>query len=123
MKHPGGRPTKYEERFCEMLIDHMKQGLSFEAFGGAIGVSKDTLYRWLKRHVEFSDAKKIATQYSQLFWEQQALNGLFDQKDKKLNSTVWIFNMKNRFGWRDRIETENLNKEISIKISEDEEDL
>jgi DNA-binding transcriptional regulator YiaG len=47
-KGKGGRPTKYKRDYCAMLISHLKDGLSFESFGGVLGVSKQTLYDWEK---------------------------------------------------------------------------
>lgn len=107
MKKKVGRPTKYDAAFPEMLVTHMEKGLSFEAFAGAIGVTKETLYQWVNTYEEFSDAKKLGSEKCRLFWEQIALEGLNSKAGVTFNSTVWIFNMKNRFGWRDRIETEN----------------
>ena len=117
---PAGRPTSYEERFCEMLIDHMAQGFSYESFAGLVGVSKQTIYDWEKANPEFLDSKKIGVEKSRLFWETQGIEGIyntetFEQDEngsrsvkKALNSSVWIFNMKNRFKdeWRDKQETE-----------------
>lgn len=109
---PAGRPTKYKKRYCQDLIDHMSQGYSFESFAGLIGTTKDTIYAWSRKHKEFSDAKKAGTEASRMFWERMAVDNLINSTEtrgkssssKSLNSTVWIFNMKNRFGWRDRVE-------------------
>lgn len=117
---PAGRPTSYEERFCEMLIDHMAQGFSYESFAGLVGVSKQTIYDWEKANPQFLYAKKIGVEKSRLFWETQGIEGIyttetFEQDEngsrstkKALNSSVWIFNMKNRFKdeWREKQETE-----------------
>lgn len=130
---PAGRPTKYpkskkkERELCEALIEHGRSGLSFETFGVSeeciriIGgyVVKDTLYNWLKIHPEFSDAKKAFTDLSRQFWEKIANDHLTHYKDgKQLNSTVWIFNMKNRFGWRDKIDVEEKQtSDVNVEIS------
>lgn len=130
---PGGRPTKYpkskkkQKEFCQALIEHGRSGLSFETFGVSdaavkvIGdyVTKETLYQWLKIHPEFSDAKKVFTQLSRDFWEAIARDHLTHYKDgKQLNSTVWIFNMKNRFGWRDKPEDEEKEtSDVNVNIS------
>lgn len=110
----AGQPTKYRPEYCEMLKEHMSKGYSFESFGAIVKSHKDTLYNWTKLFPEFSDAKKEAFELNRLFWEDQGLKGLWEEteydekgkplKTKKLNSTVWIFNMKNRFGWVDRVE-------------------
>ena len=128
-----GRPTKYpktkkqREKFCEALIEHGRSGLSFETFGVSkeavkiIGsyLTKETLYQWLKIYPEFSDAKKVFTQLSRDFWEAIATEHLTHYKDgKQLNSTVWIFNMKNRFGWRDKPEDfEKQSGDVKVEIS------
>lgn len=125
---PGGRPTIYEERFCEMLIEHMEKGFSYESFAGLIGVSKQTIYDWEKANPQFLDSKKIGVEKSRLFWETQGIEGVyttetFEQDEngskstkKALNSSVWIFNMKNRFKdeWRDKQETDLNVNEIQI---------
>lgn len=122
-KTTKGRPSKYKEEYCELLIKHMEQGLSFETFGATIGVSKQTLYDWVNAHSLFLDAKKTAFLKCQLFWEQLGIDGVFSTKASALNTGVWVFNMKNRFGWRDKIEIEQTVAEIKIEISDDEKDL
>ena len=113
----GGRPTKYEERFCEMLIDHMAEGLSYESFAGLVGVCKQTIYTWETQHPMFLDAKRRGFEKNRLFWERAGLQGMFmGGKDNPFNATVWVFNMKNRFNWSDK--TESVDKsDIKIELS------
>lgn len=107
LNNGGGRPSKYHRDYCEMLKDHMgKEGLSYETFAAKIGVSIDTLYEWEKRYPKFSEAKKEAFASNRLWWEKIGSAGMAG-KIPGFNSTVWVFSMKNRHGWRDRVETEN----------------
>lgn len=111
----AGRPTDYEDRFCDLLIDHMKQGLSFESFGGTIGCVKQTLYNWTEKFPQFMDAKKEGELRSLFFWEIQGLKGLWVEKEgPTFNTTNFIFQMKNRFGWRDRSHDE-VRQELAAK--------
>ena len=95
-----GRPSKYKAKYCEMVITHMAAGFSFHSFSGIIEVNIDTLYEWAKVHPEFSDAKSLAYQKSRLFWENIGIQASLGKINT--NSTIWIFNMKNRFRWRDK---------------------
>lgn len=107
-----GRPSKYKPEYCSMLVEHMKTGLSFESFAAVIAVNQDTLHEWAKVHSAFSEAKKDAYALNLLFWEQHGIDGLYNKstfdresgisETRSLNSTVWIFNMKNRHKWRDK---------------------
>ena len=101
-KHPGGRPTKYKPEYCQQLIDFMSDGFSLEAFAGKVSVTKDTVYQWRDKYPEFSDSIKVGFAKCRVFWEDMGKKGLFTDKEEKFNATVWIFNMKNRFGWRDQ---------------------
>lgn len=86
----------------------MEKGLSFEAFAGLIKVSKQTLYTWCEKHAEFKEAKEIGEGLAHLWWERTGIEGLFmGGKDNPFNATVWVFSMKNRFGWRDKPKDED----------------
>lgn len=52
-----------------MLIEHMKQGGSFESFAALAECCYDTLYEWEKKHPEFSESKKQGVALSRRFWE------------------------------------------------------
>jgi len=97
----GGQPTKYREKYCEMLYQHMAGGLSFESFAGVIRVNRDTLYEWCKHHAKFSDAKTEGRAAGLLYWEELAREAVRGGIPN-FNATVWVFTMKNRFQWRDR---------------------
>lgn len=99
-----GRPTKYKEEYCQMLIEHMSSGLSFESFAAVIDVNRDTLYEWAKVHSDFSDTKKRAFDKCLLWWEKAGIAGLWGTKDSQFNTGVFVFSMKNRFKWTDKVE-------------------
>jgi|SRR3954464_5532491 hypothetical protein len=89
-----GKPTKYKPEFCERLITHMSQGLSFESFAGSLSVCKQTVYNWRKLQKDFGIAFGIGIEKSRLFWERKGLEALHD---KSINPAIWIFTMKCRF--------------------------
>lgn len=109
----AGRPSKYKKEFCEKLIEHMKQGLSFESFASIAGCNRSIVHDWSDRHKEFKLAKEIGESHSRLFWEKVLIAGSLG-KVKGYNATSVIFALKNKFPkeWRDR-------REIEIESSSD----
>lgn len=108
--------SKFKPEYCALLIDHMKEGLSFESFGAVVKVNRDTLFEWAKVHPEFKQAKEEAYALNLLFYEKIGRAGMTG-KLKDWNVTAWIFNMKNRHGWRDRQKDEAeviVKNEISV---------
>lgn len=97
--------SKYKPEYCEKLIEHMESGYSYQSFAGVVRVNKDTLYEWEKTHPEFSEAKNIGVELGRIFWEKLGIEHILSTSkprlgSKSINATVWIFNMKNRFGWK-----------------------
>ena len=117
----AGRPTDYKSEYCEMLIEHMKGGLSFEAFGAVADCAEDTLYEWKKVHPEFSEAYKKGLSYSLMHWEEMGHDMTLAGQG---NSATWIFNMKNRFKWKDRHDVTTDDKELKglIEVNYGQED-
>lgn len=126
-KYVTGAPTKYNPEYCQMLIDHLASGLMYESFAGVLGISIDTLYEWEKRHAEFSEAKRVGWPKGYLQWDKinkaicsgmktkMADGRILDPRN--IPTAIFIFNMKNRFKWRDNHDV-NLStdkKSITIK--------
>ncbi len=85
----------------------MSDGGSIEGFAGKLSRSKQTIYDWFKAHPEFEEAREIALSKARLYFDELCRNGMWISKDgPNLNTTLWYMNMKNRFGWRDKIEAE-----------------
>ena len=116
-----GQPTSYLEDYCELLVEHMAGGLSFESFAGLIDVSNKTLYAWTEKHEAFLHAKERGKDRSRLWWERKTVEGLFDETShevgedgkrttttKRMNGSVYRLNMVNRFRgeWSDTQRTE-----------------
>lgn len=102
---PVGRPTDYQPEFCQQLIEHMTKGYSFESFAGIVSVARRTLYLWADAHEEFMHAKDIGQGKCQVTWESIGIEGIWNEEGQRtLNIGIWVFNMKNRFGWTDKRE-------------------
>lgn len=107
---------RYKPNFCELLVEHMSKGLSFETFHvNGVFAGRSTLDTWVSAYPEFREAKEMGISASKLKFEKEGLEGMWSEKDgPRLNHQLWIAHMKNRFGWTDRVETnQNINGQIN----------
>ncbi len=86
----------YKSEFCEMLIQHMSQGLSYESFGAVVKCGRTTLYDWERKHPEWVKAKQEGTSVALKFWESLLAAKAFGSK-KEIDITAVIFCLKTRF--------------------------
>lgn len=98
---PAGRPTKYDPDYCDMVIDHMRDGASLTSFAGSIMVARSTINEWIDNHPEFSEAVKIGKALCASWWEN-VNRGL--ATGGQGNATSCIFGLKNMApdDWVDR---------------------
>ena len=94
-----GRPTEYRPEFCEKLIEHFREGYSYESFGAEVGVSFQTVYAWEKKHKAFLEAKKKGRALQIKFWEKEGRKAMWG--GKAMNPAIFIFTMKNICKWSD----------------------
>jgi len=124
-KNLGGRPTKYNEKYCKEILEffsipttyeqevtniNKKTGEeyttfvekpnklpTFEGFAKKIKVDLDTLKNWTRVHEEFAEVYEKCKQLQKDFLVQNALLGYY-------NTTFSIFLAKNITDLRDKIE-------------------
>lgn len=98
-ENKGGRPRLYDPKYCQMLVDHMAKGYSFETFGAIAGICRATLYNWLRDYYEFKGAKEKAMVLSLQFWESLIVEHYSNPKGgtKGFHFGLWKFIMQCRF--------------------------
>ena len=104
-----GRPTKFEEKYCQMLVEHCAHGGHISDFCTQIGVSQSTVFLWLEKHRAFKEAANTAQAYSLRFYSKIGTLGMMGQI-KGFNSFAWAFMMRNKFhdlGFGDRADANN----------------
>lgn len=102
--HPGGRPSKYDPRYCDEVISLMSEGLSLTAFAGSILVARSTINEWMAAHPQFSEAVKIGQSARTLKLEKDLLT-----MSEGPRVTSRIFALKNAAPeeWRDKQDIEH----------------
>lgn len=108
----GGRPTKYDPKYCELARRAMLLGKTLEDFASVLEVSVSTLHNWKNEHPEFLDAIKSGGVSA----DGDIANSLYAKalgyyKDGKYvpgDTAACIFWLKNRQPklWRDKREYE-----------------
>lgn len=130
IKKGRGRPRiQYSSCWCDMLVEHMEKGLSFESFAGVVGISRAKLYHFVHPQngiPEFIDAQKEGQAKSLLIWEKMGIGLVTGKFGKGANGVVWMMNMYNRFPdiykvRRDEIADKEKEDELS-QLSDDQLD-
>lgn len=65
----SGRPTKYDESYCDAVVADGALGFSLTAFAGGIGVDRTTISEWRKVHPDFDAACRYAMAIRSRFLE------------------------------------------------------
>jgi len=108
------RPTKYTKELGEKVIEYMYEGMSIEEVCYELKICKQTFYNWCDTHPEFLDSKKKGVDFSKGWWMKQ---GRVNLKDKDFSPTLFYMNMKNRFGWTDKQQTDVTSKGKELNIT------
>lgn len=102
---PRGRPKKtlkdLPKGWKETVIKLMEEGASKAEIKAILGTSNDLFERLLKEEKDFSDTVKRGELLSEAWWERMGRTNL---KNREFSPVLWYMNMKNRFGWRDKLE-------------------
>lgn len=111
---PAGRPTKYDPKYCEEVVEYMRDGYSVTAFAGHIGVARSTVFKWADEHEEFSDSLKTAQAMAAQWWEDRLRDVAMTGTG---NATAAIFGVKNRSSedYKDKRETDHTSSDGSFK--------
>ena len=92
----------------DIVIDCGQEGGSEVEMRCLLGIGDSAWYTLMEDSDDFRRTIKQARALCEVWWERQ---GRKMAAGADGNATVWIFNMKNRFRWRDKpeevVETEN----------------
>ena len=89
-----GRPSKYNPKCCDEVLELGAQGASIAQIAVHFGVHRESIFDWAKAHPDFSAALKRAFDLSQSWWE---LYGRSGQSNPGFNALVWKKTMEARF--------------------------
>lgn len=107
-----GRPKSdidsLPEDWCQQVIELYREGASDVEIKALIydwrgSFSNDLWERWMKEEPMFSETIKKGKLLSEAWWTRVGRISLYS---KEFNFTGWYMNMKNRFGWKDKTETD-----------------
>lgn len=132
-KGRGGRPTKYDPKYCDEIIEFFNREPSvplvvdgevmmhkgkpimvacrlptFEMFALSIGVHRETLRNWCDQHPEFFAAYKKAQDYQKEILIQNGLSGGYEK-------TFAIFTAKNVTDMTDKQEIDHTSSDGTMR--------
>lgn len=114
---PAGRPKKttndLPDNWKGIMLEIAEGGGSELECRHAIGISESLWYRLKEEDQEFSQTIKSCKDVCQIWWERLGRN-MSTGAIEKGNSTTWIFNMKNRFGWHDKQQVDHTSSDSSM---------
>lgn len=92
----------------DLVLRQMAKGAGIKELAHYLRVSRQTIYDWCddkskQYHRPFAEAVDLGRELSEAWWMRYGRLAMMKQVNAAPPSW-WIFNMKNRFGWRDRVE-------------------
>lgn len=99
-----GRPPKitkaWADKSAEALPDMFKEGEGVAEVCAELKICKNSFYKAIEISPDFSDAYKRGCELSEAWWTRLGRDGA--SMEKPIQPATWIFNMKNRFDWREK---------------------
>lgn len=89
----------YDPALIERVLELYDDGKSKSQIAKELNVHRDTLYAWMKKYPEFARAVEQGEFRAEAWWTELGRRGAMTKG--MVEPSLWIFTMKNRFGWRD----------------------
>jgi hypothetical protein len=113
--------TKFSGQMVQDYLEHCRNGGSTPQFCREKRISTTTIDNWVKTYPDFAAAKKMAKEWAEGWWMDQAQKHLLTYRSKDEGSThfdskLYMFVVGGRFGHTSDKELRALLKEISAKV-------
>lgn len=86
------------------LLKHYEDGASDVEVAKHLGVTMVRFYDLIETVPAFADFVDKGRTLAQAWWYEQGRKNLWEPK---FNTTLWNFQMKNKFGWADKVESKD----------------
>jgi hypothetical protein len=119
--NPVGRPSKYDPKFCDTVIEVGEYGGWLSEMAEACDVCRATMDVWAEAHPEFLEALTRAKQKAQAWFEAQGRLGLTAER---FNSALWAKQMsaRHRTEYSDKLDM-NVSGGLTVTLESDAEKL
>jgi hypothetical protein len=112
-----GRPSTYKPEYCEQVMNHMAKGFSLSAFAGSIKQSRETIYGWMGKHPEFSEAVSRGRAMRLVPWEEKLLKC---EKGSEVAATIFALKNSDPEEWRE-VRYASFDHNVKIETLSDEQ--
>ena len=93
-----GRPTKYDPKYCDQVIELGREGKSKMQMSSIMSVPGATFKAWEQGQPDFRAAMEFAMELAQAYWEDLGHDHLREAPGGvKLNAGLWSRSMSARF--------------------------
>jgi len=97
--------------FCKKLPTYFMQGQSQAEVCSSLNISQQTFMNYRKMYPILEDAYQLAITHAEAYWTRRGKDGTFG--DGEVNAPLYKFQMTNRFGWGEKVQTEVTGKDGS----------
>ena len=98
----------------ESIISMSKEGASIVEIAIELDISRTTLAAMTERDEYFMNTIKRCKRYCEAWWLRK---GRTELENRDFSPTLWYMNMKNRFGWTDKQQTDVTSKGKELNIT------
>ena len=112
MGRPRTTVADLPEEWESMMREAAQDGASAVEIRCILGIGESAWETLIEDDADFRRTVKESKDLCQVWWERQGRKMSCGESDG--NATTWIFNMKNRFGWHDKQQVDNISSDGSM---------
>lgn len=101
--------SKREEKkqWIQAVVAAYENGASDHEICKIMRITYDTFQKYYDEAASFKELVEMGRAMAKAWWYEQ---GRINIDNTKFNTSLWMFNMKNRYGWADKTENVNTNE-------------
>lgn len=99
----------------EALLRQYGEGASDVEIARLLKLTIKRFYQLCEESPAFGEFAEKGRTLAQAWWYEKGRTALFD---KTFNTALWNFNMKNRYGWADRVESSDTTDKDPVNLDE-----
>lgn len=99
----------------QRLIKEYEEGASDVEIAKELRITINRFYELIQENPAFAEFVDRGRTLSRAWWESQGRRNLFN---KDFVVPLWNFNMKNRFGWADKVDTNDTTNKEPVNLDE-----